>query len=174
LPQIREQNSTGDHYSNHIFSFKLDFIPFNNEIIVVNINIINCNENTSSYNFPSVFPSQFIFSSSYLMSSSKMIFGEFIIAGNPGCYIVIASIEDNIYSDNFNQIYQNSSFELNILEANIPSSLPLLQTAILSNNGESIDIVFDVPCDQGQTVIANYQGIFSCTELLFFQGKFNH
>lgn len=103
-----------------------------------------------------------------------MLFDEFIITGNPGYYIVIASIEDNTNLDNLHQIYRNSSFELTILEENIPSSLPIIQTAILSDNGDSIDILFDIPCDQGQTVIHNYQGKFSCEKLLSFQGKFNH
>ena len=86
----------------------------------------------------------------------------FVVSGDPGCYLLTAIPST--------KEYYGSSVSVAIQSNLVPPASPTLAAAAFANDGRSMVVNLTAPSDQGQTKIASYDTVFTCSQMLSFTG----
>lgn len=79
-----------------------------------------------------------------------------------GCYLLEAVDVSSRPS------FQSSYLQVNVLDDSSPLPAPQIRSALMAGDGLSAVIYMDSPTDRGESVVAEPNGIFSCSLLLHF------
>ena len=156
--------SVGSLNSQNLISFKINSKPVKTLRIKVFIefqfNSVDCvykNDNNSLPQLPTITPNIFSFDSFSIELSSNIL-----ISGYPGCYKLNIADTDNLFKSNV--------LILSILSESTPLPPPKVASAIFSDDGLQILLLFDSQTDKGATTVTNFDSSFDCSILLIFTG----
>ena len=147
---------TGSAVSSSVFKFTLDASPTAATVVVVKLVGYQCTWSAGSALPLSAVakPSRFSFTAATLAFS-----GSFIVQGSPGCYNVTVSVVSGPH-------YDSATRALGVVSLTLPPNPPIIQSATFSNDGQSLIVFFDSPCDA-----TKFPSVFNCSALFTFAGS---
>ena len=161
FPKMNEY-ATGNQLAT--FAFELSTRP--TAALSVKLRLVNykCEDTsigtTQNTKFSSVSPSNFNFT-----RNSTSLVGKFAILGYQGCYKLSLTSQ----SKSLDEVYTGTSTEITVVNAKVfTPAVPVVTTAMFSNDGQSLLIYFDTATSRP---IFQNQTIFTCGNLLMFVGS---
>ena len=168
VPQLTASASGIGFTSPPVLStFSLNALP--SSLVYVNLTLTSLNQqaqckyNTSrqtKYIIPQAvaMPNQFAF----LPVRTQRLTVSFAVTGDPGCYLLTAISSTKEFF--------GTSVPMAIQSNLVPPASPALAAAAFANDGRSMIVNLTAPSDKGQTKIASYDTVFTCSQMLSFTG----